>query len=189
MELLYGSGLRLDECIRLRVKDVDLDRNLVIVHEGKGDKDRAVPLSAKLEDPLRLQIKKLAVQHEIDIRNGYGDINLPYGLSSKYPRASKEFAWQYIFPASKISKDPRSGTMMRHHLDDSTIQRSIKIAIRKITPHKNGSAHSFRHSSREIRFQAKSNEPILLRLRPSFAEGQEPLYGLHIKPSLQVKSA
>ncbi len=144
--LLYGAGLRLDECLHLRVSNVDLERNTITIHAGKGDKDRTVPLPMKFKEDLRLHIKKVAVQHEIDVRNGHGEVKLPHGLSSKYPNAGKELAWQYLFGASKLSKDPYSGRMMRYHLDDSAVQRALKTAIRKVVPHKNGSAHTFRHS-------------------------------------------
>lgn len=146
VSLLYGCGLRLDECLRLRVKDVDLERNLITIREAKGDKDRALPLPFVLKEPLRLHVKKISVQHEIDLQNGHGEAHLPYGLSMKYPNAGKELAWQYLFAASKPAKDPRSGKIRRHHLHDSGIQRSIKIAIRKVTPQKAGTSHSFRHS-------------------------------------------
>jgi integron integrase len=144
--LLYGCGLRLDECLRLRIKDIDLERNLLTVREAKGDKDRAIPLPLTLKELLRLQLKKASVQHEIDLQHGHGEVYLPYNLSSKYPNAAKETAWQYLFGASRLSKDPRSGKTMRHHLDDSGIQRAIKSAIRKVTPQKAGSPHSLRHS-------------------------------------------
>ena len=144
--LLYGSGLRIKECLRLRVKDVDLERNLVIIHEGKGDKDRVVPFSSKIKEDLRLHLKMIALQHERDLRNGFGNVNLPNDLGGKYPNASKQLAWQFLFPASKISKDPRSATLMRFHLHESALQRPIKEVLSKVVPHKTGSAHSFRHS-------------------------------------------
>ncbi len=144
--LLYGSGLRIKECLRLRVKDIDLERNLVVVHEGKGDKDRIVPLSSKIKEDLRLHLKIVALQHERDSRSGFGHVNLPNNLAGKYPNASKQLAWQFLFPASKISKDPRSAKMMRFHLHESVLQRSIKEVLTKVVPNKAGSAHSFRHS-------------------------------------------
>jgi integron integrase len=144
--LLYGSGLRLKECLRLRVKDVDLERNLVTIHEGKGDKDRVVPLSSMIKEDLRLHLKMIALQHERDLRNGFGNVKLPNDLAGKYPNASKQLAWQFLFPASKVSKDPRGATLMRFHLHESALQRPIKEVLSKVVPLKSGSAHSFRHS-------------------------------------------
>lgn len=144
--LLYGSGLRIKECLRLRVKDIDLDRNVVIIHEGKGNKDRVVPFSAKIKEDLRLHLKMIALQHERDLRGGFGGVNLPNDLAAKYPNAGKQLAWQFLFPASKISKDPRTTKLMRFHLHESALQRPVKDVLRKVVPNKNGSAHSFRHS-------------------------------------------
>ena len=144
--LLYGCGLRLDECLRLRVKDVNLERNLITVREAKGDKDRALPMPLKVKELLRLQLKKVSVQHEIDLRHGHGEVNLPHGLALKFPNAERELAWQYLFGASKLSKDPRTGKTRRHHLDESGIQRSLKTAIRKIAPQSGATPHTFRHS-------------------------------------------
>ena len=144
--LLYGSGLRLQECLRLRVKDVDFSRGLIIVREAKRNKDRIVPLPEKIKDDLTLHLKLIEAMHERDLHNGCGEVHLPYALSRKYPNAGKEFAWQYVFPASRISPDPRTKKTMRHHLDESFVQRSVKEAMMLTCPRKNGSCHSFRHS-------------------------------------------
>jgi len=144
--LLYGSGLRLQECLTLRVKDVDFSRGLIIVREAKRNKDRIVPLPEKIKDVLSLHLKLLSVMHERDLMNGYGEVFLPDALGKKYPNAGKEFAWQYVFPASRTSADPRTGKTMRHHLDESSVQRSVKEAMMLTCPRKNGSCHSFRHS-------------------------------------------
>jgi integron integrase len=144
--LLYGSGLRLDECLKLRVKDIDSSRNMITVHEGKGGKDRVLPLPAKLKESLRLHIDKVSIMHQQDLAAGYGEVNLPNSLALKYPNAAKEIAWQYVFPASKLSKDPHTQRLVRYHLHESAVQRAVKEAIETATPRKNGSCHSFRHS-------------------------------------------
>ena len=144
--LLYGSGFRLQECLRLRVKDVDFSRGLIIVREAKRNKDRIVPLPEKIKEELTLHLKMVAVIHERDLLNGHGEVSLPDALGRKYPNAGKEFAWQYVFPSSKLSTDPRSKKTLRHHLDESSVQRSVKEAMTAICPRKNGSCHSFRHS-------------------------------------------
>lgn len=144
--LLYGSGLRLQECLRLRVKDVDFSRGCIIVRQGKGNKDRIVPLPSMVKEDLTLHLRMIAVQHEQDVRNGYGEVNLPDALAVKYPSAARDFAWHFVFPASRLSSDPRSKRLMRFHLDESTVQRAVKDTIQKSFPHKNGSCHSFRHS-------------------------------------------
>jgi integron integrase len=144
--LLYGSGFRLQECLRLRVKDIDFARGLIIVREAKRNKDRIVPLPEKINEELKLHLKMISVLHERDLLNGYGEVFLPDALGRKYPNAAKSFAWQYVFPASKISTDLRSKRKMRHHLDESSVQRSVKEAMVITCPRKNGSCHSFRHS-------------------------------------------
>ncbi len=113
--LLYGSGMRLMECIRLRVKDVDFEYTQLVIRDGKGEKDRITMLPQLLEEPLRQQIVKTQMLHEQDIREGYGDVYLPYALARKYPNASKELGWKFVFPSHKRSRDPRSGNTMRHH--------------------------------------------------------------------------
>ncbi len=144
--LLYGSGLRLQECLRLRVKDIDFSRRLIIVREAKRNKDRIVPLPEKIQDELTLHLKLVAVMQERDLLNGFGEVSLPDALWTKYPNAGREFAWQYVFPSSKLSVDPRSKKTLRHHLDESSVQRSVKEAMTSACPRKNGSCHSFRHS-------------------------------------------
>jgi integron integrase len=144
--LLYGSGLRLLEAVRLRIQDIDFENNYIIVREGKGDKDRLVPLPQKFIPALQRQIEKVSLLHEEDIAEGYGETFLPDALQIKFKNASKELGWQYVFPASQRSADPRTGIILRHHLHVTYIQRSVKEAIDKSGLHKNGSCHSFRHS-------------------------------------------
>ena len=119
--LLYGAGLRLLECVRLRIKDIDLSYNQVIVRDGKGNKDRITLLPQKFKEPLKLQMKKAAILHKQDLADGYGEVYLPYALDRKYKNAAKEVGWQYIFPAQKRSIDPRSGKERRHHISEDVL--------------------------------------------------------------------
>lgn len=144
--LLYGCGLRLMEAVRLRVKDVDFAQRQVIVRHGKGGKDRITMLPQILIEPLRTQLAKVKAIHERDIAEGFGKVYLPFALERKYPNANREWGWQYVFPASKRSLDPRSQIMRRHHIDPTVLQRAVKHAIRKAGLVKPGSSHTFRHS-------------------------------------------
>lgn len=145
-KLMYGCGLRLNECLRLRVNNVDLDRMTLHIHAAKGDKDRLLPLPVMLKDDLRHQIGRLRDLHEKDIAMGHGEVYMPDALARKYPNASRAQGWQWLFPAKKLSVDPRSGKVMRHHLLDSAFQKIIKRAIEKSGIDKQGSCHTFRHS-------------------------------------------
>ena len=144
--LLYGSGLRLMECLRLRLKDVDFGQNHLIVRDGKGQKDRSTVLPAKLVGPITGQIERVAEIHRQDLRDGFGRVYLPFSLSKKYPKADRQPGWQYLFPASTRSIDPRSGTERRHHEGEVNLQRAVKKAIRAAGIVKPGSCHTFRHS-------------------------------------------
>ncbi|MGZ5435453.1 MAG: integron integrase [Pyrinomonadaceae bacterium] len=144
--LLYGSGLRLTECLRLRVKDIDFTYGQVVIRDGKGEKDRLTMLPAKLKQPLLRHLQKIKVLHEEDLRAGYGEVFLPYALARKYPNAPKQWGWQYVFPAATRSVDPRSEKERRHHLSDSSVQKAVKMAVRRAGIVKNASCHAFRHS-------------------------------------------
>lgn len=144
--LMYGSGLRVMECCRLRVKDVDFAMNEIIVREGKGSKDRHTVLPGTLVAGLQRQISRIRDLHADDIHNGFGRVYLPNALAKKYPNAEIELAWQYLFPSVHIAADPRSGHMRRHHVHVNTIQRSVKVAVRKANVDKQASCHTFRHS-------------------------------------------
>jgi integron integrase len=144
--LLYGSGLRLMECVRLRVKDVDFARLQIIVREGKGSKDRVTMLPATLAEPLRRQLERARALHEADVREGFGRVYLPHALARKYPSAEREWCWQYVFPASKRSIDPRTGREQRHHIAETALQKAVKAAIRAAGINKAGSCHTLRHS-------------------------------------------
>jgi integron integrase len=146
VQLLYGAGLRLMECVRLRVKEVDFDYHQILVRDGKGAKDRVTMLPHIVEEPLRQQVQKVRFLHEKDLAEGFGEVYLPYALERKYPNASKELGWQYVFPARNRSVDPRSGKTMRHHLDEKSLQRAVKKAVLAAGVNKQGSCHTFRHS-------------------------------------------
>ena len=144
--LLYGAGLRVMEGLRLRVKDVDLSYRQVLVRDGKGAKDRVTMLPEKLVEPLRGHLERVRLLHARDLREGYGDVHLPYALARKYPRAGREWHWQYVFPSQHRSADPDDGVVRRHHLYDSVPQRAIKEAARMAGIAKPVSCHTLRHS-------------------------------------------
>ncbi|MBW7887203.1 MAG: integron integrase [Bacteroidetes bacterium] len=146
VSLLYGAGLRLLEALRLRIHDLDFDQKIITVRRGKGDKDRVTTLPETLIEPLQLQIQKVMLQHKEDCANGYGEVYLPDAYAAKNPSAATQLGWQYLFPSSKLSKDPRTGKIMRHHLHDTYIQRIVNETIQKVGITKKGSCHSFRHS-------------------------------------------
>ena len=144
--LLYGSGLRLMECVRLRVKDVDFAQSQIIVREGKGNKDRVTMLPSSLVEPLERQFERVKAVHDMDIKEGFGKVYLPFALARKYPHSAREWCWQYVFPASKRSVDPRSGQVQRHHLAETALQNAVRGAIRKAGINKPGSCHTLRQS-------------------------------------------
>jgi integron integrase len=146
VRLLYGSGLRLMECLRLRVKDVDFAYRQIVVRDGKGHKDRVTVLPGKLVEPLKTHLRRVALIHQRDLDRGYGAVYLPYALETKYPNAAKEWCWQYVFPARSLSRDPRSGITRRHHLGESGPQRAVRRAARLAGIDKHVSCHTFRHS-------------------------------------------
>ena len=143
--LLYGSGLRLMECLRLRVKDLDFEHRAITVRHGKGGKDRIVTMPDPCFEPLKRQLQAVRSLHEKDLQDGFGAVWLPFALARKYPEAPKSWGWQYVFPASRRSVDPRSGVTRRHHLDDSCLQRTIKLAVRKAGITKPVSCHTLCH--------------------------------------------
>jgi len=145
-KLLYGSGLRLMECIRLRVKDIDFEINEIRVHSGKGDKDRLVPLPESVKPALRMHLERVKLIHENDIAQGYGEVYLPNALEREYPNAGKEWGWQYVFPSVKLSRDPRKNLIRRHHMDPSSLDRAIKRAVKLAGIDKRITSHTFRHS-------------------------------------------
>ncbi len=144
--LLYGSGLRLMECLRLRVKDIDFDRNLITIREGKGAKDRVTILPNNLKEPLQAHLVGVKQVHDAELAEGFGTVKLPFALATKYPSAPTEWKWQFVFPSPKRSCDPRTGLWHRHHLDESALQKAVKLALKQASVHKHGSCHTFRHS-------------------------------------------
>jgi integron integrase len=144
--LLYGTGMRLMECLRLRVKDVEFGRNLITVREGKGDRDRRVPLPTVIRQDLATWLSQVKRVHERDVAEGFGSVYLPYALERKYPGAATEWGWHWLFPADSRSIDPRSGVERRHHLEDWGIQRAVAQAVRDVGIKKPASCHTFRHS-------------------------------------------
>jgi integron integrase len=144
--LLYGSGLRLMECLRLRVKDLDFDYRTITVRDGKGEQDRVTILPESLIVPLRDHLRIVKRTHEEDLAKGYGAVYLPYALERKYPNAHREWIWQYVFPAGRLSVDPRSGVVRRHHLHESGLQKVIRTAAQAAGIPKRVSPHTFRHS-------------------------------------------
>jgi integron integrase len=145
-QLLYGAGLRLMECIRLRVKDIDFGYKQIVVRDGKGHKDRVTMLPEIVIGPIKRHLSKVKQIHEGELTAGFGTVYLPYALARKYPHASREWSWQYVFPAAGRSVDPRSGVEQRHHVSEAILQRAIKRAIRQSGITKPGSCHSLRHS-------------------------------------------
>jgi integron integrase len=145
-KILYGSGLRLVECLRLRVKDIDFERQQIIVRSGKGDDDRSTVLPASVINELHVLLQDVKALHEKDLREGYGETALPNALSVKYSNAGLEWIWQYIFPASQRSIDPLTGVMRRHHLDETVLQKAIRAAAKAAGIDKPVSPHTFRHS-------------------------------------------
>lgn len=145
-KLLYGSGLRLMEGLRLRVQDIDFDMKQIVVRSGKGNKDRVTPLSSSLIPLLQNHLARVQVLHDGDILAGFGEVYLPDALERKYTGAAKEFGWQYVFPSKTLSKDPRSSKVRRHHIDRSVVNKAIKSAVHKLGINKRISAHTFRHS-------------------------------------------
>ncbi|MBY0576118.1 MAG: integron integrase [Gallionellaceae bacterium] len=144
--LLYGTGMRIMECLRLRVKDVDFKRREILIRDGKGFKDRVTMLPVSLSAALEAHLAKVRGLHEADLQQGYGAVYLPNALKRKYPNAAKEWGWQYVFPSAKLSADPRSGEIRRHHVQDQAVQRAVKQAVRDADLNKPATPHTFRHS-------------------------------------------
>jgi len=144
--LMYGTGMRLMECIRLRVQDVDFDYSQILIRNAKGNKDRVVPLPDRYKEELKRQIEHVSMQHAGDAAVGAGGVYLPGALFRKYPNADEELIWQYVFPASKLSFDPRSGTQRRHHIHETTLQRAIRKGAIESGIRKKVSSHALRHS-------------------------------------------
>ncbi len=144
--LMYGTGMRLMECVRLRVKDIDFSRHEILVREGKGNKDRVTMLPATLVPALQAHLDKVQRLHAQDLDAGFGEVYLPHALARKYPKAAKDWGWQYVFPSSTRSRDPRSEAVRRHHVSEQAYQRAIKHAVRAAEITKPATSHTLRHS-------------------------------------------
>jgi integron integrase len=145
-KLLYGSGVRRLECVRVRVKDVDFAQPILLVRDSKGEKDRTTMLPETLVTPLQEHLVRVKQLHTQDLAEGYSAVYLPYTLERKYPNASREWGWQYVFPAKSRSTDPRTGTERRYHLDESSLQKAVRTAARLARIAKHVACHTFRHS-------------------------------------------
>ncbi len=144
--LLYGAGLRLQECLELRVKDLDFDRNQIVVRRGKGQKDRRTMLPGSVKARLTAHLAEVKRQHQRDLAGGLGRVVLPAALDRKYPNAGTDWAWQFVFPAGRICRDPRFGPPSRYHVHESAVQRAVTAAVRRVGIAKRVSSHTFRHS-------------------------------------------
>lgn len=145
-KLIYGSGVRISEAVRLRVQDIDYQMKTLTVRSGKGNKDRITTFPESLIPLLKNHLAKVKLMHDGDLKEGFGAVYLPHALARKYRSAAKEWGWQYVFPTNTLSKDPRSSRTARHHIDPSVVNKAIKIAARKIGLTKKVSAHTLRHS-------------------------------------------
>lgn len=145
-EIMYGAGLRVSECLRLRLLDLDFEYNQIQVRSGKGNKDRITIMPQATKTKLKKQVQRVKVLHQKDSEKGYAETLLPKALSRKYPNAAKKLKWQYLFPSPRRSKDPRSGLVHRHHISDSTIQRKVKAAVKESGIKKHATCHTLRHS-------------------------------------------
>ena len=145
-KLLYGSGLRLMECIRLRVRDLDFERRLITVRAAKGGKDRTTLFPESLHPLMQIQVASVEKLHQQDLADGFGEVYLPNALARKYPNAANSFGWQYVFPSKKRSIDPRSGKTRRHHVLESGLQKAVKAAVNRAGLTKPAGCHTFRHS-------------------------------------------
>jgi integron integrase len=146
VKVLYGSGLRLMEALRLRIKDIDFGMKQITVRDGKGAKDRYTVLAKGIIAPLQEHLQRVKALHEEDLKQGLGEVYLPGALARKYPGAASSWNWQYVFPAKTLSVDPRSGKTRRHHIDEVTVHRAIKSAVARVAITKRVSSHTFRHS-------------------------------------------
>ncbi len=145
-QLMYGCGLRVSECLRLRIKDIDFGSHQIVVREGKGRKDRLTMLPESITEDLHQQIRSACTLHEKDLNEGFGEVYLPYALARKYPSAATSTTWQFLFPSATRAKDPRDGRVKRHHVHPRTIQRAVKAALQQTAIAKQASCHTFRHT-------------------------------------------
>jgi len=145
-QVMYGSGIRVSECVQLRVKDLDMEYLTITVHDGKGEKDRVTILPASLVEPLQAHLLKVQQIHNRDLEHGFGQVGLPYALPRKYSNVDREWGWQYVFPSTTLAKEKETGIVRRWYTSESTIQKAVKKAIRDAGINKHASCHTFRHS-------------------------------------------
>lgn len=146
VQILYGSGLRIMECLRLRVKDIDFDNHRIIVFDGKGGDDRSTMLPDSIIPPLRHHLEQVKALHQKDLAAGFGSVKMPFGLDKKYPAAHKQWIWQYVFPASSLYTDPETGVTLRFHIHETALQKAIRAAVKLTKIEKRVTPHTFRHS-------------------------------------------
>ncbi|MEN6374384.1 MAG: integron integrase [Smithella sp.] len=163
-KLIYGSGMRLMECIRLRLQDVDFGQNLIFVRGGKGGKDRTTILPQNLREEMQRQITAVKSLHHQDFEEGFGEVYIPEALARKYPKASKQTGWQWVFPARERSRDPRSGKVMRHHVLESVLQKAVKRAAEQAGIDKKVGCHTLRHSFATHMLESGTNIRVLQEL-------------------------
>jgi integron integrase len=189
IRLLYGTGMRLLECLRLRVKDVDFGSGRIVVREGKGDKDRMTMLPDRLKAELQTHLERVKLLHETDLAEGFGQVYLPHALARKYPKADREWVWQYVFPATGRSKDPRTGMVRRHHVNELAVQRMIKEAVRLARLKKPATCHTLRHCFATHQLEAGYDIRTVQDLLGHQDVATTMIY-LHVmqKPGLGVKS-
>ncbi len=144
--MLYGTGMRLMDCVRLRVQDVDFEYRQIVVRNGKGKKDRVVPLPARLAEVIKKHLDEVRCLHQEDLEQGFGEVYLPDALGRKYPNAGKEWGWQYVFPSARLSVDPRTGKTRRHHIHENGLQKAVKKASMQANIAKKVNCHCLRHS-------------------------------------------
>jgi integron integrase len=144
--LMYGAGLRLKECLRLRVQDIDFGGNQIVIRDGKGFKDRVTLLPEAVKQPLKEHLQEVKTQHEQDLADGYGRVEMPYALGRKYPGAACEWRWQFVFPQKNRWVSPETGHQGRHHIDESIVQKAMKAAVRETGLVKRITCHTLRHS-------------------------------------------
>ncbi|MFZ5759669.1 MAG: integron integrase [Thermodesulfobacteriota bacterium] len=187
--LLYGGGLRLMECVRLRVKDIDFGRHQIVVRDGKGGKDRVTMLPERFAPPLREHLARVKILYEQDQTNGVPGVYIWPALARKYPKAAKEWAWQYVFPARKLSVDPRSATVRRHHLNETLLQKAVKEGAAKAGLTRRITCHTLRHSFAthllEARYDIRTVQELL-----GHADVSTTMIYTHVlnRPGLSVRS-
>jgi integron integrase len=156
-QLMYGGGLRLNECLNLRVKDIDFDDRIILVRDTKSNQDRVTCLPLSAIPALQLHLQKVKAQHQEDLANGYGEVEMPHALARKYKTAAWDWGWQYIFPAAQLSKDPRSDRIGRHHIYESSVQRAVRTSARKLGIVRSVGPHTLRHCFATHLLQAGEN--------------------------------